>query len=98
MKYIRLPWTDDVRRLSFYLAMEEYVARHIDEPDSFFMWQVEPSVIFGRNQLMETEVNLNFCQKHNHGCRPAVPGILRVLAQIPENMNIAFRVTLSKMI
>lgn len=65
MKYIRLPWTDDVRRLSFYLAMEEYVARHIDEPDSFFMWQVEPSVIFGRNQLMETEVNLNFCQKHN---------------------------------
>lgn len=65
MKYIRLPWTDEVRRLSFYLAMEEYVARHIDEPDCFFMWQIEPSVIFGRNQLLEAEVNLDFCQKHH---------------------------------
>ena len=64
MKYIRLPWTDEVKRLSFYLAMEEYVARHIDESDCFFMWQVEPSVIFGRNQLMESEVNMDFCQKH----------------------------------
>ena len=32
MKYITLP-TSEVRRLSFYLAMEEYVARHLDEPD-----------------------------------------------------------------
>ena len=28
------------------------------------MWQVDPSVIFGRNQLIENEVNLDFCQKH----------------------------------
>jgi lipoic acid synthetase/lipoate-protein ligase A len=28
------------------------------------MWQVEPSVIFGRNQLIENEVNLDFCKKH----------------------------------
>ena len=53
---------DRVRRLSFYLAMEEYVARHMDERDFFFMWQVEPSVIFGRNQLIENEVNLEFCR------------------------------------
>ncbi len=64
MKYILLP-SAEKRRLSFYLAMEEYVARHIDEPDCFFMWQVEPSVIFGRNQLIEAEVNLNFCRSHN---------------------------------
>ena len=64
MKYIQLP-SDEKRRLSFYLAMEEYVARHIDEPDCFFMWQVEPSVIFGRNQLIETEVNLDFCRSHD---------------------------------
>lgn len=41
------------------------MARHIDEPDCFFMWQVEPSVIFGRNQLIETEVNLDFCRIHS---------------------------------
>ena len=63
MKYIALP-DNKVRRLSFYLAMEEYLARHIDEYDAFFMWQVEPSVIFGRNQLIENEVNLDFCRLH----------------------------------
>lgn len=62
MVYITLR-TDEVRRLSFYLAMEEYVARHLDATDCFFMWQVEPSVIFGRNQQMESEVNLEFCRQ-----------------------------------
>ena len=63
MKYIALPFTE-TRRLSFYLAMEEFVARQLDEPDAFFMWQVEPSVIFGRNQVAENEVNLDYCRKH----------------------------------
>ena len=63
MKYISLP-TSEIRRLSFYLAMEEFVARHIDEPDCFFMWQVEPSVIFGRNQVLEDEVNVAYCREH----------------------------------
>ncbi len=62
MKYVDLP-DGKVRRLSFYLAMEEYVARHMDESDCFFMWQVEPSVIFGRNQLIENEVNVDFCRR-----------------------------------
>ena len=57
--------TQEVRRLSFYLAMEEYVARHLDVPDAFFMWQVEPSVIFGRNQVLENEVNVAYCREHN---------------------------------
>lgn len=61
MLHIALP-DDRTRRLSFYLAMEEYVARYMDEPDCFFLWQVEPSVIFGRNQLIENEVNLDFCR------------------------------------
>lgn len=64
MKYITLP-TNETRQLSFYLAMEEYVARHINEPDCFFMWQVEPSVIFGRNQVAENEVNFGYCREHN---------------------------------
>jgi len=69
MKYIELP-DRQTRQLSFYLAMEEYVARHVLRPkdgvegDCFFMWQVEPSVIFGRNQLLDNEVNLKFCQEH----------------------------------
>ena len=65
MKYIALPpqVRTAERRLSFYLAMEEYVARSIDETDCFFMWQVEPSIILGRNQLIENEVNVDFCRR-----------------------------------
>jgi lipoic acid synthetase/lipoate-protein ligase A len=64
MKYIALPANEN-RQLSFYLAMEEYVARHMQEPDCFFMWQVAPTVIFGRNQVVENEVNLNYCREHD---------------------------------
>ena len=60
-----LPFTQ-TRRLSFYLAMEEYVARHLNHGDDcFFMWQVNPSVIFGRNQLIEKEVNIDYCKSHH---------------------------------
>lgn len=64
MKYITLP-DDKERHLSFYLAMEEYVARHVDEPEAFFMWQVGPSVIFGHNQVAQNEVNLDYCRQHD---------------------------------
>ena len=63
MKYLLLPETKD-RSLAFYLAMEEYVARRMDESDCFFMWQVQPSVIFGRNQVVENEVNVDYCRAH----------------------------------
>ena len=62
MKHVILP--DDVRRsLAFYLAMEEFVAREI-EGEAFFVWRVEPTVIFGRNQVLENEVNLEYCREH----------------------------------
>ncbi len=62
MKHVILP--DDVRRsLAFYLAMEEFVAREI-EGEAFFVWRVEPTVIFGRNQVLENEVNLEYCRDH----------------------------------
>ncbi|MGI6222549.1 MAG: lipoate--protein ligase family protein [Prevotella sp.] len=52
-------------QLSFYLAMEEYVAKNLNfDEDCFFMWQVEPTVIFGRNQDIENEVNLEYCKQH----------------------------------
>lgn len=63
MHYVHLPFTD-TRRLSFYLAMEEYLARHTDLDECFFMWQVRPTVIFGRNQLIENEVNIDYCRRH----------------------------------
>ena len=63
MKYIMLPDNRE-RRLAFYLAMEEYVARHIACDDLLFLWQVQPTVIFGRNQVAENEVNFDYCRKH----------------------------------
>lgn len=52
-------------RLPFYLAMEEYIARNVYQgEDCFFMWQVNPTVIFGRNQVIENEVNIDYCRSH----------------------------------
>ena len=61
---IILPETATARKLSFFLAMEEFVARQQFADDAFFLWQVEPSVIYGRNQVMENEVNITYCQAH----------------------------------
>ena len=62
MKHVVLP--DNVqRKLSFYLAMEEYVAGVTDE-EAFFVWRVAPSVIIGRNQVLENEVNAGYCNEH----------------------------------
>lgn len=63
MKYLCLP-DNKTRILPFYLAMEEYAARIMGVEDIFFMWQVKPTVIFGRNQLIESEVNLDYCHAH----------------------------------
>jgi lipoyltransferase/lipoate-protein ligase len=62
MKHIILP--DNVRRsVAFYLAMEEFVAREVED-EAFFVWRVEPTVIYGRNQVLENEVNLEYCHEH----------------------------------
>lgn len=53
-----------IRHLGFYLAMEEYVARRLPFDECFFLWQVNPTVIFGRNQVVENEVNLDYCREH----------------------------------
>ena len=49
------------RRLVWYLAMEEYFAKRVEE-DIFFTWVVSPTVIFGRHQVMEAEVNIPYCE------------------------------------
>lgn len=97
MKYITLP-EEKVRRLSFYLAMEEWVARHLDESECFFMWQVAPTVIFGRNQVMENEVNVAYCRekgiqmirrKSGGGCVYADEGNV-MLSYVCDGDNVGF--------
>ena len=61
MDYILLPESFS-RPLTFYLAMEEYVASAYG--CGFFVWSVDPTVIIGRNQDIETEVNLPFCRRN----------------------------------
>ena len=66
MIYVSLPDTKS-HILPFYLAMEEHIARRLPPADYFFMWQVQPSVIFGRNQLIASEVNVAYCRSHGIG-------------------------------
>ena len=61
MEHVVLPDSAE-RPLTFYLAMEEYVAAAYG--CGFFVWQVAPTVIIGRNQDLETEVNLQFCREN----------------------------------
>lgn len=41
------------------------MARKLPQDEYFFMWQVQPTVIFGRNQLIENEVNIDYCRNHH---------------------------------
>lgn len=52
-----------VRRLPFYLAMEEWAARTLPEGDYFFSWRVLPTVICGRNQNINKEVDTGYCKR-----------------------------------
>lgn len=99
MQYLDLSDTT-MRPLPFYLAMEEYAARTISEDDYFFMWQVRPTVIFGRNQNIENEVNIDYCKKHDiqmyrrksgGGCVYAdEQNVMLSLVTRSENVNLAF--------
>lgn len=51
------------KRLVWYLALEEYLGRDVKEEQIFF-WVVDPTVIFGRHQVMMNEVNVPYCQQH----------------------------------
>ena len=62
MRNIILPDNQE-RSLAFWLAMEEFVAKSVDE-EAFFVWRVAPTVIIGRNQVLEDEVNLDYCRRN----------------------------------
>ena len=63
MKYILLPKPDTIHQLPFYFAVEEYVARHFTDDDYFMGWRVNPTVMLGRNQLIDNEVNTDYCKE-----------------------------------
>lgn len=61
IRHVLFPQTA-ARRLVWYLAAEEYVADFIGE--GFFLWTSGPTVIFGRNQDMDSEVNVPWCEEN----------------------------------
>ena len=62
MKYIIIPESEgEIRQAPFYFAVEEYVARHYLDDEYFFIWQVSPTVLLGRNQLTDGEIDRDFC-------------------------------------
>ncbi|MDD3170927.1 MAG: lipoate--protein ligase [Bacilli bacterium] len=48
--------------ISFYLAVEEYLLDRYQE-DIFFLWDLNKSIIIGRNQLIDAEVNVKFVRE-----------------------------------
>lgn len=64
MKFVDLTAYSD-KILPFYLAAEEWVADKLPAGEYFFAWQVDPTVICGRNQLMHKEVDLDYCKEHS---------------------------------
>lgn len=50
--------------LEEYLAKEAEMVKQVQTP-TLFTWIVEPTVIYGRHQIREQEVNENYCEKHH---------------------------------
>ncbi|MBQ9639853.1 MAG: lipoyl synthase [Bacteroidales bacterium] len=65
MKYIEFHKDYGLRGVPFWFAVEEYVARHWTDDDYFLIWQVAPCVMVGRNQLIDNEVNVEYCRQHH---------------------------------
>ena len=60
MQYVVLP---EGQQLAWYLDQEINLAQNVQE-DLFFCWRVKPTVIFGRHQQREAEVNEAYCREH----------------------------------
>lgn len=60
MKHVIVPHG---RPLAWYLDEEIRLAQDVQE-DLFFCWRVKPTVIYGRHQDVNAEVNLDYCRAH----------------------------------
>ena len=100
MKYITVPERAEEKLLPFYFAAEEYVARTYTDDDYFFAWQVPPTVMLGRNQLIDNEVDVDYCRrngvhifrrKSGGGCVYADNGCIQFsYISFADNVNLAF--------
>lgn len=61
MKHVILP---KGQSLQWYLDQEIHLAEDVQE-ELFFCWTVEPTVIYGRHQDVQAEVNLEYCRVHD---------------------------------
>lgn len=61
MLFLRNPSTDPQYNMSF----DEWCLEHLPSDDTFFyLWRNSPSVIVGRNQVIEDEVNVDYAREH----------------------------------
>ncbi len=60
MKLVVLPKPSGLP-LPYYLSVEEWVAKRLPPSDYLFAWQTAPSIICGRHQLMQLEVDVDYC-------------------------------------
>lgn len=50
--------------LAWYLDEEIRLAHQVQQDELFFSWTVAPTVIYGRHQQREAEVNIPYCEAH----------------------------------
>ena len=69
---VKFPVGYTERRATFYLATEEYLAGRVGHGDYktadgqaalLFTWLLSPTVVIGRNQVAENELDLKFCHE-----------------------------------
>lgn len=60
---VKVEKVQDGLLLDEYLQLERDLVERVQEP-TLFTWVVAPTVIFGRHQLREQEVNEAYCAKH----------------------------------
>jgi len=78
--------------LEYYLQLEQELLSTIEEP-TFFTWVVAPTVIYGRHQFREQEIDEHYCAAHDirivqrqsgGGCVYADRGNLMISFVTPE--------------
>ncbi len=84
MLCINNPYTD----VYFNLAIEEYLLKNSSR-DIFLLWQNEPSVIVGKHQNIETEINLDFVREKQIKIARRISGGGAVYHD-PGNLNFSF--------
>lgn len=60
--YVEMPTSCEGKRAAFYLAAEEYIAATLPKDNYFFSWQIDRTVVMGRNQVADVEIDLDFCR------------------------------------